>query len=243
MNIAAQLQALFSVNGFINLMVLASLELVLGIDNIIFISLVVTKLPEGKRFSARIVGLGLALLMRCIMLFALVWLAQTTSVLFTIGSFAVTVRDVLFMAGGGYLLWSTSHELNATLKHQNRKDKKATPDHLSFRKAIAQIVLVDMLFSFDSIFTAIGLIQNLVIMILAVVLGMVFMVWLSGKISAFINKYPSIKILALSFIVAVGLLLVLSALHIEVSKKYIYIGFFAWFVYEMYRIFSKRSPS
>lgn len=179
--------------------------------------------------------------MRFIMLFFLVWLAQTTSTLFTIGGFIVTVRDFLFFAGGAYLLWSTGKELSTQLKHNKQESKNETSGQLAFSKAITQIVMVDVLFSFDSIFTAIGLIQNFVIMAAAVTLGMVFMLWLSGKISEFINKYPSIKILALSFIVAVGSLLVLSAFHIEVPKKYVYIGFFAMFAYEMVRIISRKA--
>ncbi len=239
MNAAEQFQALFTLHGLASLLVLAVLELVLGIDNIIFISLVIAKLPERNRLAARTIGLTLALVMRLIMLFGLVWLARSTNTLWSFSGFDLSVRDVLFFVGGGYLAWSTMTELREHLKG-GVSDKPAAKTALKFRNAIAQIVMVDVLFSFDSIFTAIGLLQNFVIMALAIVIGMVFMLWLSGKISSFINKYPSIKILALSFIIMVGLLLVFSAFHIELPKKYIYIVFFAVFLVEFVRIQVKK---
>jgi len=239
MNINEQIQALLSLHGLASLLVLAVLELVLGIDNIIFVSLVIAKLPEGSRLSARIVGLSLALIMRLVMLFGLVWLAQSTTPLWIIRGFNISVRDGLFFIGGVYLTWSTVTELREHLRGIN-KDKEGPQKQLKFRNAIAQIVMVDVLFSFDSIFTAIGLIQNFVIMAIAVSLGMLFMIWLSGKVSAFINKYPSVKTLALGFIIAVGLLLISSAFHIELPKKYVYIAFLVAFGIELVIIQVKK---
>ncbi len=232
MNMNEQLQALLSLHGLTSLLVLALLELVLGIDNIIFVSLVIAKLPESKRLSARIIGLTLALIMRLVMLFGLVWLAQSTTALWIINGFSISVRDALFFIGGFYLTWSTVTELREHLRG-NSKDKDGPQKQLKFRNAIAQIVMVDVLFSFDSIFTAIGLIQNFLIMAIAIALGMLFMILLSGKVSVFINKYPSVKTLALGFIIAVGLLLISSAFHIEFPKKYVYIAFFAAFAIEL----------
>jgi len=236
MDIATQFQALLTLHGIASLLMLAVLELVLGIDNIIFISLVIAKLPEGNRLAARIAGLSLAMVMRLFMLWGLVWLAQSTTILWIFSGFNLSIRDVLFFAGGAYLVWSTVTELREFLKNKNNKSKVIPQVHISLFKAITQIVSIDMIFSFDSIFTAIGLIQNFVIMAAAILLGMIFMLWLSGKISAFINKYPTVKILALGFIIAVGMLLISSAIHIELPKKYVYIAFFAAFVMEIVNI-------
>jgi predicted tellurium resistance membrane protein TerC len=229
MNITQQLQALFTLHGLASLFILAVLELVLGIDNIIFISLVIAKLPEQKRLSARITGLSLALVMRIVMLFALIWLSQITTVLFTIKGFTITIRDELFFVGGVYLVWNTARELK---KHLNKKADVENAHKTFYKNAILQIVMVDILFSFDSIFTAIGIMQYFVIMAIAIVLGMIFMLYLSGKISAFINKYRSVKTIALCFIIAVGLILVSSAFHYELPKKYIYLAFLVAFAIE-----------
>jgi predicted tellurium resistance membrane protein TerC len=243
MNIADQFHELLSLHGLASLLMLAVLELVLGIDNIIFISIVISKLPEKNRLSARVVGLGLALVMRIFMLFGLVWLSQITTTLVTIAHFNISVKDVLFLFGGAYLAWGTYNEIHDSIKGKVKEKQDIGSREVVFRNAIMQIVMVDALFSFDSIFTAIGLMRNFVIMAFAVILGMVFMLWLSGKISAFINKYPSIKLIALSFIAAISLLLMFAAFHIELPKKYIYIGFFAAFAGEMINIQLKKSKN
>jgi len=221
MNMAQEFSALFSIHGLVTLFVLSVLELVLGVDNIIFISLVIVKLPEDKRLSARIVGLTLALVMRIAMLFAIVWASRITNTIFSISSFNVSVRDILFFLGGSYLLWNTFNELKEHVQgKQHKREVDAKP--ALYRNVILQIVLVDMLFSFDSIFTAIGLIQNFVIMAAAVTCGMIFMIWVSGKTSEFINRHPTIKTLALCFIMMVGIFLVAGAFHYSIPKGYFY---------------------
>jgi predicted tellurium resistance membrane protein TerC len=242
MNIAQEFAALFSLNGLLALGVLAVLEFVLGVDNIIFISLVIAKLPQEQRFSARVVGLTLALVMRVAMLFSLVWISRITTTLFVISDFNVSVRDVLFIIGGGYLIWNTSKEL---LEHVNGggEEKKVVNSPTIYRSVVMQIVLVDMLFSFDSIFTAIGLIQNFVIMSVAVACGMVVMIWISGKTSEFINKNPTIKTLALSFIMVVGLLLVSSALHYNIPKAYFYAALGFGLVVELLNMRMRKNRS
>jgi len=239
MDIMDQFQELLSLHGLASLLMLAVLELVLGIDNIIFISLAIAKLPEKNRLSARVVGLSLALVMRILMLFGLVWLSQMTTTLITITHFNLSVKDVLFLFGGAYLAWGTYNEIRESIKGKAKENPMDTRE-VVFRNAIMQIVMVDALFSFDSIFTAIGLMRNFVIMAMAVILGMIFMLWLSGKISAFINKYPSIKLIALSFIAAISIVLVFAGFHIELPKKYIYIGFFAAFTGELVNIQLKK---
>lgn len=231
MQFSSELQILFTFHGLASLVVLTLLELVLGVDNIIFISLLLAKVPDEKRFRTRTIALSLAFLMRIIMLFGLVWLSHTTTTLFAIDSFQVSMRDILFFIGGGYLIFNTVKEL----LHRNNSNKQ-----MPYKSVVMQIVIVDMLFSFDSIFTAIGLISNLLIMILAVGLGMVFMIYVSGKTSVFIEKNPTVKTLALCFIIAVGLMLGLEAFHIEFPKTYLYILFGAAFAGERIYSITKR---
>jgi len=219
MNFQGELQTLFTLHGLVSLIILSLLELVLGIDNIIFISLLITKIPEKKRFKARVTALSLAFVMRIIMLFCLVWLSRITSTLCTVSNFQVSLRDILFFIGGAYLIYNTVKEI---IKHLHSKEVKSTIQQGVYKSILLQIVVIDMLFSFDSIFTAIGLIPNFIIMALAVGLGMVFMIYLSGQTSKFIEKHPAIKTLALCFIIVVGLLLVAEAFHIEVPKGYLY---------------------
>ena len=226
MQFSAELQTLFTFHGLASLVVLTLLELILGVDNIIFISLLLTKIPAEKRFRTRTVALSLAFLMRIIMLFGLVWLSRITTTLFTLGQFKVSIRDLLFFIGGGYLVFNTVKELFQH-KSSGNSDK-----HVTYKSVILQVVMVDILFSFDSIFTAIGLISNLLIMILAVGLGMIFMVYVSGKTSAFIEKNPRVKILALCFIIGVGLTLLTEAFHIEIPVTYLYTLFGVAFVVE-----------
>lgn len=220
MNFQAELQGVFSLHGLVSLLMLAMLELILGIDNIIFISLILTKVSEEKRYNTRVTALSLAFIMRLIMLFCMVWLSHITAPLFSISDFSVSIRDVLFFIGGAYLLFSTFKEL------LNQGETDDEPMYQStYKSIILQVVLVDMLFSFDSIFTAIGLIPNFIIMALAIGLGMVFMIILSGKTSAYIEKNPGIKTLALCFIIIIGMILIAQGLHLEPPRKLVYIVF------------------
>jgi predicted tellurium resistance membrane protein TerC len=220
MNFYADLQGLLSIHGLISLFTLSLLELVLGVDNIIFISLVLAKIPEENRFNVRVIALSIAFLMRIIMLYGLVWLSHITTTLFSISNFQVSIRDILFFMGGAYLTVNTVKEI---ITHLNTKKSINTVRQIAYKSVILHIVVVDMLFSFDSIFTAIGLIPNLIIMVLAVGIGMIFMIYLSGQTTKFIEKYPPVKTLALLFIIAVGLMLVTQALHLEIHRKYFYL--------------------
>lgn len=235
MNFVHEFNALLTLHGLLSLVILSLLELVLGVDNIIFISLIITKVPEEKRFNTRVTALSLAFIMRIIMLLLLVWLSRITTTLFTISTFEVSIRDVLFLIGGTYLVYNTLKELL-----QHNQITKLSNHQIGFKSIILQIVVVDMLFSFDSIFTAIGIIPNLIIMALAVGIGMVCMIYLSGKTSAFIEKNPTVKTFALLFIIAIGLSLLAEAIHIEIPKTYLYSLFGSIFVVErLYNSFKK----
>jgi predicted tellurium resistance membrane protein TerC len=238
MHLAQDFQELFSVASLISLLTLSVLEIVLGIDNIIFISIVADKLPRKEQGKARTVGLMLALVMRVALLFSISWIVGLKDALFTIGEFGVTGRDIILFAGGVFLLYKTTIELHNKVQGYDEDEIKIKK--VSFNAIVAQIVLIDIVFSFDSILTAVGLVTNLLVMILAVIIAMIIMIAFSGKVSDFINKNPTIKVLALSFLLMIGVVLILESLHQHVEKTVIYISIaFSLFV-EMLNIRMRR---
>jgi predicted tellurium resistance membrane protein TerC len=238
MHLAQDFQELFSVASLISLLTLSILEIVLGIDNIIFISIIAGKLPQATQGKARTIGLLLALIMRVALLFSISWIAGLKEPLFMINDFGVTGRDMILFAGGVFLLYKTTIELHN--KVQGYEDAGMNLKKVSFNAIVLQIVLIDIVFSFDSILTAVGLVTNLLIMILAVIFAMIIMLLFSGKVSNFINDNPTIKVLALSFLLMIGMVLVIEAFHEHVDKKFIYISIgFSLFV-EMLNIRMRR---
>lgn len=241
MHLAQDFSQLFTIASLISLLTLSVLEIVLGIDNIIFISIIAGKLPKAKQSRARTIGLMLALIMRVILLFSISWIAQLKDALFHIGDFGVTGRDLILFAGGVFLLYKTTVELHN--KIQGYGEDEMSVKRVSFNAIVMQIVLIDIVFSFDSILTAVGLVSNLLIMILAVIIAMIIMILFSGKVSDFINENPTIKVLALSFLLMIGVVLILEAFHEHVDKKFIYISIaFSLFV-EMMNIRMKRKEA
>ena len=222
MHLGQDFQELFSVASLISLLTLSVLEIVLGIDNIIFISIVAGKLPRSEQGKARAIGLALALVMRIALLFSISWIVGLKEPLFFIKEFGVTGRDLILFAGGVFLLYKTTMELHN--KVMGYDDEAMSVKKISLNAIILQIVLIDIVFSFDSILTAVGLVMNLLIMIFAVIIAMVIMILFSGKVSDFINDNPTIKVLALSFLLMIGAVLILEAFHEHVDKKVIYIS-------------------
>lgn len=222
MHLTQDFQELFSIASLISLLTLSVLEVVLGIDNIIFISIVANKLPRAQQGKARTVGLMLALIMRVILLFSISWIVGLKAALFFIGSFGVTGRDLILFSGGVFLLYKTTIELYNKIQGNEEAEMKVKKE--SFNAIVLQIVMIDIVFSFDSILTAVGLVKNLLIMILAVIIAMLIMIKFSEKVSDFINNNPSIKVLALSFLLMIGAILILDALHQEIDKTVIYIS-------------------
>lgn len=222
MHLAQDFQELFSVASLISLLTLSVLEIVLGIDNIIFISIISSKLPKAEQGKARTIGLMLALIMRVALLFSISWIVGLKEPLFHIMDFGVTGRDMILFAGGVFLLYKTTIEIHN--KVQGYEEDGVTVKRISFNSIVLQIVLIDIVFSFDSILTAVGLVTNLLIMILAVIIAMIIMILFSGKVSAFINENPTIKILALSFLLMIAIVLIAEAFHEHVDKKFIYIS-------------------
>ncbi len=215
---------LFSLDGLIAFLTLSLLEIVLGIDNIIFISILTNKLPEENRPRARFAGIALALVFRIIMLLGITWIIGLTEPLFEVLDFALTGRDLVLLAGGLFLIAKSTSEIHHKMEDQESgfektKEKKSNGN---FMAIILQIGLLDIVFSFDSILTAIGMTEELAIMILAVIVSLVVMLIFAGRIAAFIEKHPTLQVLALSFLILIGVVLIAEGLHQHISKGYIY---------------------
>src|SRR2546425_321594 len=191
---------------WISLVTLTLLEIVLGIDNIVFISILAGKLPAEQRKKARQTGLSLALFTRILLLCGLAWMARLTAPLFTIELFSlhhsVSGRDIILIAGGLFLLGKSTHEIHGKLEGEDGEVTRKLPP--KFVSVIIQILLLDIVFSLDSVITAIGMARQLGVMIAAVILAMIFMLIFSGRISDFIHKHPTLKMLALSFLLLIG---------------------------------------
>ena len=185
------------------LVTLTALEIVLGVDNIIFISIQAGKLPVHQREKARLVGLGLAMFIRVALLFSLTWLMGLTAPLFTVLQQEISGRDFILISGGLFLLWKSTMEIHEKLEGEEGHSVGSTAT-VSFTAVIIQILLLDIVFSLDSIITALGMASQLAIMVAAVVIAVGFMMLFSGKISAFVEKHPTIKMLALSFLLLIG---------------------------------------
>jgi predicted tellurium resistance membrane protein TerC len=238
MHLAQDFHELFTLSSLISLLTLSVLEIVLGIDNIIFISIIAGKLPRLEQGKARTIGLLLALIMRVALLFSISWIVGLKDSLFFIGDFGVTGRDLILFSGGIFLLYKTTMELHN--KIQGYDDEQMNVKKVSFNAIVMQIVLIDIVFSFDSILTAVGLVTNLLIMIAAVIVAMIIMILFSGKVSDFINDNPTIKVLALSFLLMIGVVLVLESFHEHVDKKFIYISIAFSFFVELMNIRMRR---
>ncbi|HYG17729.1 MAG TPA: TerC family protein [Ohtaekwangia sp.] len=214
------MEGLLTTEGLVSLLTLTFLEIVLGIDNIVFISILVGRLPAAHHAKARLLGIGLALVARIILLFAVSWLIGLSKPILTFNDFHLSYRDIILILGGLFLIGKSTTELHAKLEGREVAENK--PKVISMRSAIIQIVLIDLVFSLDSILTAIGLVENITIIVIAVVISLGVMLIFARGISDFINKHPTMKILAISFLVMIGTLLVVEGLHVHVPKGYIY---------------------
>ncbi len=207
-------------NIWIAFLTLCALEIVLGIDNIIFISIVTNRLPEKQQDSARRIGLLLAMGMRILLLFTITQIMALTGNLFTVFGNEISGRDLILLLGGMFLLYKSVNEIHGKVagsKESKRKKKAA-----SFSSTIFQIVLIDIIFSFDSVITAIGMVDHIEVMIAAVVFSVGVMMLASGPISRFINRYPTLKVLALSFLIMIGVSLIAEGMNFHIPKGFIY---------------------
>jgi predicted tellurium resistance membrane protein TerC len=205
------------------------MEIVLGIDNIIFISIVAGKLPEEKQARTRTTGLALALIFRIGLLIGISWIIGLTAPLFSVKGHSFTSKDLILFIGGLFLIAKSTTEIHAKIEGHEEEAKK-TGKHVSVKSVLFQIILLDMIFSLDSILTAVGLVkpEQVPIMITAVIISMIVMMLAAGPISRFVNTHPTIKILALSFLILIGFMLVIDGLpgETKVPKEYIYFAIF-----------------
>ncbi|MCC6189508.1 MAG: TerC family protein, partial [Anaerolineales bacterium] len=201
---------------WIALLTLTTLEIVLGIDNVIFISILASKLPAGQQPRARQAGLSLALITRILLLFSISWIIRLEEPLFEVLGFALSGRDLILLGGGLFLLAKSTREIHERLEGQ--------PGHASakvaatFTSVIAQIMLLDVVFSLDSVITAVGMANQLGVMVAAVVIAVVMMLAAAGPISNFVDRHPTVKMLALSFLLLIGTSLIVEALHVHIPK-------------------------
>jgi predicted tellurium resistance membrane protein TerC len=203
---------------------LTLLEIILGIDNVIFISILAGKLPEGSREKARKLGLALAMVVRILLLSVIAWLARLTTDLFTVLGHGISGRDLILIAGGLFLIFKSTHEIHEKLEGEDGSvTARVAP---TFTSVIIQILLIDVVFSLDSVITAIGMAKDLWVMITAVVISMLFMIMFSGVISNFVQKHPTLKMLALSFLILIGVALIGEGLEQHIPKGYIYFAMF-----------------
>lgn len=225
--------------GLIALGTLTVLEIILGVDNIFFISIISERLPAEQRPKARVVGLALALIFRVLLLMMISWLVHFTEPLFTLFEIAFSGRDLILLAGGIFLLIKTIGEIHK--KVDNEEDELGTKTKASsFAGVVGMIILIDMVFSFDSILTAVGMVSELSIMVLAVVIAMAVMLIFVNKISTVINNHPSIQMLALSFLILIAFVLILDGLHKHIERGYVYFALFFSLIVEVLNIRSRK---
>ncbi|MEO8823104.1 MAG: TerC family protein [Ginsengibacter sp.] len=215
---------------WVSLITLTFLEVVLGIDNIIFISIVSGKLPANRQRAARNIGLTLAMVFRVGLLLSINWIISFKDSIITVPPFngfsdeplGLSIKDLILLAGGIFLIVKSTLEIHHKLSHDQGTETKKIKRPIGFGNVIFQIILIDAVFSFDSILTAIGLVDNVVVMIIAVVISIIIMMIFAGPVTNVINRYPTLQMLALSFLVVIGVVLIASALHQEISKSIIY---------------------
>ncbi len=227
------------------LLTLTALEIVLGIDNIIFIAILAGRLPEHLQAKGRTIGLVLAMIMRIGLLFSITLIMKLTAPLFAVLGSEISGRDIILILGGLFLLGKSTLEIHGNLEGEEAHDEtKTTRRTVSFRGVIIQIMLLDIVFSLDSVITAIGLADQLSVMVAAIVIAVIFMMFLAGGISRFVEGHPTIKILALSFLLLVGISLVGEGLDMHIPKGYIYFAMaFSIFVESLnLRIRKSRTP-
>jgi predicted tellurium resistance membrane protein TerC len=236
------LDFLFSAESWAALLTLTLLEIVLGIDNIVFISILAGKLPAAKRRRARMVGLALAMGTRILLLLSLAWIMRLTRPWFTLGPQEISGRDLILLLGGMFLLWKSTHEIHERLEGAaDAPEQKQTRKANTMASVLTQIALLDIVFSLDSVITAVGMAKEVSIMIAAIVVSVGIMMWASGPLGDFVEQHPTVKMLALSFLLLIGMALVAEGFHQHIPKGYIYFAMgFSVFV-EMLNLRSKRA--
>ena len=218
------LELLTSPEAWVSLATLTVLEIVLGIDNIIFLSIVTNKLPKDQQPRARFIGLALALVGRLVLLFGLAWMTKLIAPIFHVGDFGVSWRDLVLFFGGAFLIYKGTTEMHDMLEGHEQGSMAGTA---GFTAVIFQIMVIDMVFSLDSVITAIGIAEHIPIMVIAILIAIAVMLLAAGPVASFVDRHPTVKMLALSFLLLVGVALVADGLHFHIPRAYLYfaIGF------------------
>lgn len=206
--------------AWIGFLTLTVMEIVLGIDNVVFISILAGRLPDAQQARARRLGLGLAMGMRILLLLSISWVVRLTAPLFTVLGEEISGRDLVLIGGGLFLLAKATHEIHSRLEGEEGQGSARV--HPSFTSVIVQILLLDIVFSLDSVITAVGMVQQVSIMIAAVVVSVGFMMLFAGPVSDFVQRHPTVKILALSFLLLIGVMLVAEGFDHHIPKGYVY---------------------
>ncbi len=207
--------------AWVALATLVAIEIVLGIDNIIFISILVGRLPEHQRNTARTIGLGAAMVSRLVLLLTLAWIMRLTAPLLEVMGQEISGRDLILIGGGLFLLWKSVHEIHNSLEGTEHAHGPA-PAQATFASVLAQIAVIDIIFSLDSVITAVGMVDHIGVMVLAIVITVGVMMFAARPIGEFVDRHPTIKMLALSFLIVVGVALVADGLGFHIPKGYIY---------------------
>jgi predicted tellurium resistance membrane protein TerC len=231
---------LTSAEAWAALLTLTALEIVLGIDNVIFLSVIVSRIPQPQAKRARQIGLALALVFRIVLLSLLVWLIGLTQTLLTVRGIAFSWRDIILISGGLFLIAKATHEIHAEVEAGEEASERAAAAS-AFFWVIVQIIVIDMVFSLDSIITAIGMAQDLEIMIAAVVIACIIMYASSGPVAKFVTEHPTTKMLALAFLVLIGVALVADGFQFHIPRGYIYFAIAFSAAVEFFNVLAKRN--
>jgi predicted tellurium resistance membrane protein TerC len=234
------LQVFTTPEAWIALATLAMLEIVLGVDNIIFISVLVDRLPENQRQKGRMIGLGLAMGTRILLLLSLSWMMGLVEPIFTIGQ-GISGRDLILFFGGAFLLYKASSEIKELMAGHEEEEGEAPIKKASFAMIMAQIAVIDIVFSLDSVITAVGMVKEVEIMIVAIVIAVGVMMFAAKAIGEFVTEYPSIKMLALCFLVIVGAVLIAESMEIHIPKGYIYGAMAFSLIVELFNIRMRKN--
>ncbi|MFZ5734706.1 MAG: TerC family protein [Pseudomonadota bacterium] len=234
------IELLYSPEAWAALLTLTVLEVILGIDNVIFISVLVSRIPEEQAKKARQIGLALALIFRIALLSVLYWIIGLTKPVFTIAGNAFSWRDLILIGGGAFLIAKATHEIHSEVEAREGHGKETNPAN-AFFWVIMQIIVVDLVFSLDSIITAIGMARDIEIMVAAVIIACFLMYVSSGPVAAFVAKYPTTKMLALAFLVLIGVALVADGFQFHIPRGYIYFAIAFAMAVEAFNILAQRN--
>lgn len=215
------MELLLNTETWISLLTLVALEAVLGIDNLVFIALLVDRVEKSKQVLARRLGISMALITRLLLLFTLAWIAGLTAPLFTAFGQDISWRDIILIAGGLFLLTKATREIHDNIEEASANEPTVKAVH-SLLAVVVQIALIDIIFSLDSVVTAVGMVDELAIMTSAIIIAVLIMLWASGPLSAFVSEHPTVKMLAMSFLLLVGMTLIADGFGLHIPKGYLY---------------------